>query len=114
MSRACRAGAASTIPANHSRPPRVRERDSMLAAIRAFAKSWVASVLFGLLIVSFIVFGIGNYRTFIHPSMGNAVITAGLRTVTPIDFKRAFDNYKSRVEQQVGQQITPEMAAENG
>ncbi|MBS0361486.1 MAG: SurA N-terminal domain-containing protein [Proteobacteria bacterium] len=85
----------------------------MLAAIRTFAKSWVASVLFGLLIVSFVVFGIGNYRSFVHP-VGNAVITAGSRTVTPIDYKRAFDNYKSRVEQQVGQQITPEIAAENG
>ncbi|MBS0331460.1 MAG: SurA N-terminal domain-containing protein, partial [Proteobacteria bacterium] len=86
----------------------------MLAAIRTFAKSWVASILFGLLIVAFAFFGIGNYRSFINPRISNAVITAGSRTVTPAEFKQAFDNYKSRVEQQVGQQIPPEMAAENG
>lgn len=86
----------------------------MLAAIRSFAKSWVASVLFGLLIVAFAVFGIGNYRSFINPKISNAVITAGSRTVTPVEFKRAFDGFKSRLEQQYGQQISPEVAAENG
>lgn len=85
----------------------------MLSAIRAFAKSWVATVLFGLLIVSFVVFGIGN-RTMLHPSISNAVISAGSRSVGPAEFKRAFDGYIARVQQQVGQQITPDLAAANG
>ncbi len=86
----------------------------MLAAIRTFATSWVARILFGVLIVSFVVFGIGNYRTYLHPKIGNSVITAGSRSIGPVQFKRAFDNFKSRLEQQYGQQITPEMAAANG
>jgi peptidyl-prolyl cis-trans isomerase D len=85
----------------------------MLAAIRAFAKSWVATILFAVLIVSFVIFGIGNRDTF-RGRMSNAVIVAGDRQVTPPQFKRAFDNFKSRLEQQYGQPITAEVAAENG
>ncbi|MDB5468123.1 MAG: rotamase family protein, partial [Phenylobacterium sp.] len=60
----------------------------MLSAIRAFAKSWVAAVLIGLLIVSFAVFGI---RDVFRNSAPDAVITAGSRTITSTDFKREFD-----------------------
>src|SRR4051812_43097385 len=114
MSRACGAGAASTIPARTPRAPRRGlERESMLAAIRAFTKSWVATVLFGLLIISFAVFGIGN-RDLLRPRVSNAVVTAGSRAIGPAEYKRAFDGFKSQVEQQVGQPITPELAAANG
>src|SRR5258706_10768292 len=82
-----------------------RERESMIAAIRRFAKSWVATVLFGLLIISFAVFGIGN-RDLFHARISNAVITAGPRTVSMGEYKREFDGYKAQVEQQVGQPIT--------
>jgi peptidyl-prolyl cis-trans isomerase D len=85
----------------------------MIAAIRRFAKSWVATVLFGLLIISFAVFGIGN-RDLFHAKISNAVITAGPRTVSMSEYKREFDGYKAQVEQQVGQPITPELAARNG
>jgi peptidyl-prolyl cis-trans isomerase D len=85
----------------------------MLATIRAFTNSWAAKIILGLVIVSFVVFGIGN-RTMLHASISNAVITAGPRSVGPADFKRAYDNYIARVQQQVGQQITPELAAANG
>jgi len=85
----------------------------MLSAIRTFAKSKAAMVLFGLLIFSFAVFGIGN-RDLLRPRISNAVITAGSRSIGPGEYKRAFDGFKSQVEQQVHQQITPELAAENG
>jgi len=85
----------------------------MLANIRTFAKSWVATILFGVLIVSFVIFGIGNRDTF-RGRISNAVITAGDRQVSPAQFKKAFDGVKSRLEQQYNQQITPELAAENG
>src|ERR1700692_1342246 len=94
-------------------PSRAPERVSMLAAIRVFAKSWVATLLFGLLIVSFVVFGIGNRDVF-RPKFSTGVITAGSRSVSPAEFKRAFDGYKSRVEQQVGRPISAELAAQNG
>lgn len=85
----------------------------MLSSIRAFAKSWVATLLFGLLIISFVVFGIGNRDVF-RPKFTNAVITAGSRSISPAEFKRAFDGYKTRVEQQVGRPISAELAAQNG
>ncbi len=85
----------------------------MLSAIRVFAKSWVATVLFGLLIVSFVVFGIGN-RDLLHPKISNAVITAGGRSIGPAEFKRDFEGYIGQLQKQMGQQITPELAAANG
>jgi peptidyl-prolyl cis-trans isomerase D len=83
----------------------------MLAAIRAFAKSWVAALLIGLLIVSFAVFGI---RDVFRSRVSNAVITAGSRTVSANDFRRAFDVMRKRAEQQMGQPVTAEVAAANG
>jgi len=83
----------------------------MLSATRAFAKSWVAAVLIGLLIISFAVFGINDV---FKGNLGDAVISVGSRKVTSPDFKREFDSYKSRMEQQMGQPITLEVAAENG
>ncbi len=83
----------------------------MLAATRKFAKSWVAAVLIGLLVISFAIFGIndafkGNFTA--------DVITAGSRKVSPADFKREFDNYRKNAEKQVGQPVSTEMAVENG
>jgi peptidyl-prolyl cis-trans isomerase D len=83
----------------------------MLQAIRAFAKSWVAAVLIGLLIVSFAVFGINDV---FRGNMSDAVVTAGDRTVSSADFKREFDTQKGRIEQQMGQPIPLETAVENG
>jgi peptidyl-prolyl cis-trans isomerase D len=85
----------------------------MISSIRAFAKSWVATLLFGLLIVSFAVFGIGN-RDLFHARISNAVVTAGARSLGPAEYKRAFDGFKAQVEQQVGRPITAELAAQNG
>ncbi len=85
----------------------------MLANIRTFAKSWVATLLFAILIVSFVIFGIGNRDTF-RGRITNAVITAGDRQVSPTQFKRAFDGFKQRLEQQYNQPISVELAAQNG
>lgn len=83
----------------------------MLAAIRVFAKSWVAAVLMGLLIVSFAVWGI---RDVFNGRISNAVITAGSRSVSAAEFKRTFDRQKQQYEQQSGQPIPTEVAAANG
>ncbi|RAK52959.1 peptidylprolyl isomerase [Phenylobacterium deserti] len=83
----------------------------MLAAIRAFAKSWVAAVLIGLLIVSFAIFGITDV---FRAGNANTVVKAGSREVNTAEFKRAFDQMRTQLEQRAGQPITAEMAAENG
>ncbi|THD80761.1 MAG: rotamase [Phenylobacterium sp.] len=84
----------------------------MLAAFRAFAKSWVAAVLMGVLIFAFAVWGIRKDVFTGHVS--DSVISAGSRTVTSAQFKHEFDSQKTRFEQQVGQPIPTEMAVANG
>lgn len=83
----------------------------MLAAIRAFAKTWVAAVLFGILIISFALWGI---RDVFRGRISDAVIVAGSRTMNSAQYKREFDQQKSRLEQQYGQPIPTEVAAANG
>ena len=58
----------------------------MLSSIRVFAQSWAARGLFVLLIISFVVFGIGN-RDLLHPKISNSVITAGARSIGPAGMK---------------------------
>jgi peptidyl-prolyl cis-trans isomerase D len=83
----------------------------MLAATRKFAKSWVAAVIIGLLIVSFAVFGFNDVFT---GGARDAVVQAGSRVVTSADFRREFDAQKRRIEQQAGQAIPLEFAVQRG
>lgn len=82
----------------------------MLAGFRSFAKSPFAIVLFGLLIVSFAVFGISD--VFNQPST-TKVVAVGSRAITPQDFKARFDNYRRQLESQ-GQSLTPDEAVARG
>jgi peptidyl-prolyl cis-trans isomerase D len=83
----------------------------MISLFRRFAKSWLAALLLGLLIISFAVFGIGD----VFRGMGSsAVVTAGSREVTTADFRREFDSYKQQAEERVGQPIPLELAVERG
>jgi len=84
----------------------------MLSAIRNFAKSWPARILLAILAVSFVGWGIN--RGGVSAVTGDQVIKAGSRTITSAEFRREYDNYKKRLEQQNGgQPITNEMADEN-
>ncbi|MDP1618509.1 peptidylprolyl isomerase [Phenylobacterium sp.] len=83
----------------------------MLTAFRAFAKSWVAALLIGLLIISFAVFGMSDV---LQGQFSNDVIKAGDRTLSDTGFRRKYDQWRQQTEQQVGQPITPQMADENG
>jgi peptidyl-prolyl cis-trans isomerase D len=82
----------------------------MIAAIRAFVKSWFAKVLLGLLILSFIVFGVGSFKDVFRTKINNAVVTAGSRQVSTDQFKQMFDRYLKGAEQQAGRQITVQEA----
>ena len=85
----------------------------MLAQIRAFTKSPIATALLGLLVVSFAVFGITD--VFNNRISKDAVVEAGGRKVNGAEFKQMFDNYRKQLEQQNGgQPITTEQAAAQG
>lgn len=83
----------------------------MLAAIRRFAKSWVAAVLIGLLVVSFAIFGVSDV---FRQSLTDAVIQAGSRSINSAEFRREFDGYRKQLEQQAGQPISVDVAAREG
>ncbi|HEX2561234.1 peptidylprolyl isomerase [Phenylobacterium sp.] len=83
----------------------------MLAATRRFAKSWVALILIGLLIVSFAIFGINDV---FQGTPRDAVVTVGDRTVTSAEYRQEFENARRRAEEQFGQPVTAEFAAQNG
>jgi peptidyl-prolyl cis-trans isomerase D len=82
----------------------------MISLIRAFVKSWFAKVLLSLLIVSFIVFGVGSFRDVFRSKINNAVVTAGSRQISTDQFKQMFDRYLNGAEQQSGQQISVQEA----
>lgn len=86
----------------------------MLSYIRAFAKSPVAVVIFALLILSFLVFGIGDVLG--TRAVKDSVVQAGSRNINALAFKQRFDQFKKQVEQQQnnGQPITTEQAAQAG
>jgi peptidyl-prolyl cis-trans isomerase D len=83
----------------------------MMAAFRAFAKSPVAAVLMGVLIVAFAVWGVGDIFK-VH--LSDAVVKAGSREIHSADFKERFDQVLQRAEQQSGQAITADQAAQAG
>ncbi|MDP1874770.1 peptidylprolyl isomerase [Phenylobacterium sp.] len=83
----------------------------MITAFRAFAKSWVAAILIGLLVISFAVFGMSDV---LQGQFSTWVVKAGGRSVNDQGFRRAYDEWRQNAEQQMGQPITPQMAAENG
>jgi len=85
----------------------------MLSAIRAFAKSWVAIVLFALLIVSFVIWG--GARDVFHGKISTYVVTAGAHHMGADEFKRVFNNELQRLEQErQGQTISLQDAVAGG
>ena len=82
----------------------------MIASFRAFAKSWFAAILIGLLVLSFAVFGV---RDVFKGHVTNQVIVAGDRTMGPQEFRQQFDRARKGLEKQAGQPVTLEMAVEN-
>ena len=83
----------------------------MLAGFRTFAKSPFAVILFGLLIVSFAVFGISDV---FNGQRISGVVATGSRTVSPQEFKTRYDNYRKETERRTGEALTPDQAVERG
>lgn len=80
----------------------------MLTALRNAAGTWVAKLLLVLLVVSFAVWGIsGQIATGFG---GNAVVTAGGTTVSPIEYRLTYDRQLSVLSQQFGTRLTREQA----
>jgi peptidyl-prolyl cis-trans isomerase D len=81
----------------------------MLQSMRKSAKSWAAVVLFGLLIISFAIWGIGD---MFRPGVGDTetVATAGGSDITAAEYRRELRAAIDRFRDQRGVSITFEQA----
>ncbi|WP_187971747.1 SurA N-terminal domain-containing protein [Aquibium microcysteis] len=84
----------------------------MLDSLRSAAGTWVAKLLLLLLVLSFAVWGISGQIA--NGFGGNAVITAGETTVTPIEYRLAYDRQISVLSQRFGTRVTREQAVALG
>lgn len=83
----------------------------MIQWMHALSKSWLATLLMGGLALSFVVWGIADVFT----GMGSdAVATVGSTDISQGDFQRSYRNFLRNQGQQMGGEITPEMAQKMG
>lgn len=79
----------------------------MLDAMRRGAQTWVAKLLFGLLVASFAIWGVGDMFT----NFGRgAIATVGDTQITSEDFQRQFRNELDRISRESNQRINAEQA----
>ncbi len=75
----------------------------MLNSLRNAAGSWVAKILFGLLVISFAAWGAGDWsRGYRREKLAEV----GGREITPAEFERAYQTQLAIISQQLGRQVT--------
>lgn len=79
----------------------------MLDSMRNAAKSWVAKVLMGLLVLSFGIWGIEDMFRF---SPRSTLATVGDQDISGQQFTESFRRWLQNYQEQTGQTITPEQA----
>lgn len=80
----------------------------MLSALRNAAGTWVAKLLLLMLVVSFAVWGISGKMAGGFGS--NYIVAAGGTTVSPVEYRLAYDRQIAVLSQQFGTRITREQA----
>ena len=83
----------------------------MIQWMHALSKSWVATLMMGGLTLSFVVWGIADVFTGASTS---SVASVGSTEISATDFQRGYRNIQRSQSQQMGQEITPEMAQRMG
>ncbi len=83
----------------------------MIQWMHQLSKSWVATILMGALAVGFIFWGIADVFT---GSSSSAVATVGSTEIDSASFQRNYRNFVRNQSQQMGTEITPEMAQRMG
>jgi peptidyl-prolyl cis-trans isomerase D len=95
------------------RPRRQKDFRSMIGFFRKLSQSWVAKILFALLIVAFGFYGVNS---MLHGKITTDVITAGGRSIDEARFKTNMDREKQGIEQEQnqGQALSWETLQESG
>lgn len=83
----------------------------MLSFVRKAARSWVAAVLIGLLVISFAIWGIND--VFQGGDKNNVAMVAG-KPITAFEYRSEFDRILKRATKESGRQITAKEAREQG
>ncbi len=83
----------------------------MLRRMRGFAKSWIAIILFGLIIISFAIFGINDVMSW--GARGDDVAQVGQSRIDRVEYAQTFRRTLDAMSEQSGRVITPQEAAEN-
>lgn len=79
----------------------------MLTMLREAARTWIAKVLFFLLVASFAVWGVSGSM---FQGAGDSVVTVGETEVSATEFRLAYDRQISQLSQQFGTRLTREQA----
>jgi peptidyl-prolyl cis-trans isomerase D len=83
----------------------------MIQWMHRLSKSWVATLLMGGLTLSFLVWGIADVFTGVST---NGVATVGGTDISQPEFQRVYRNFVRNQGQQMGTEITPDMAQKMG
>lgn len=89
----------------------------MTGSLRSTARNPVAIALMGLLVLVFLILGVGGGGKFpdaFRANNADAVVIAGGHSMNTRDFKHIFDNEKQRFEQQAQQPVPTELLVRNG
>jgi peptidyl-prolyl cis-trans isomerase D len=89
----------------------------MTGALRTTARNPIAVALMGLLILVFLILGVGGAGRFpdlFAGAHGDAVVVASGHTMNAQDFRKIFDQEKERFEQQAKQDVPVDMLVKNG
>ncbi len=92
-------------------------KTNMTGSLRSTARNPVAIALMGLLILVFLVLGVGGGGKFPDAFKGaraDSIITAGSHVTSANDYRRIFEQQKQRFEQQSKQVVTSEFLIKNG
>ncbi len=83
----------------------------MIQWMHQLSKSWVAVILMGVLGMSFVVWGIADVFT---GGSSTAVVTVGRTEISQNEFQRVYRNFLRNQGQQMGTEVTPELAQKMG
>ncbi|HWF01512.1 MAG TPA: SurA N-terminal domain-containing protein [Caulobacteraceae bacterium] len=89
----------------------------MTGSLRSSARNPVAVALMGVLILVFLLLGVGTggrLPDILNGSRSDAVVSAGAHAVTGAEFRKIFDQQKQKAEQQNGQTFTYDFLVRNG
>lgn len=90
----------------------------MTGSLRSTARNPIAVALMGVLVLVFLILGIGGgggrFPDAFRGIDANAVVSAGSHVVSPRDFKRTFDHQKEQIDQRQGQPVPLDLLVESG